>query len=79
MSFQWNYFQLAEVKMDDSSCDNKTKSPEKKPVTMSVGSYASVLKGREKNKMSGEYNTPLILEVILNSSNLQTVLYSSRI
>lgn len=39
--------------MDDSSCDIKIITPEKKSMPISVGSYASVLKGREKNKMSG--------------------------
>lgn len=45
--------------MDDNNCDNiqsKVKMPEKKSITASVGSYASVLKGREKNKMSGMMN-----------------------
>lgn len=42
--------------MDENNCDSKmrTKSPEKKAITASVGSYASVLKGREKNRMSGK-------------------------
>lgn len=42
--------------MDENNCDSKarTKSPEKKVIIGSVGSYASVLKGREKNKMSGK-------------------------
>lgn len=48
-------FDFPEVSMDDNNCDSKSrsKSPEKKSITVSVGSYASVLKGREKNKMSG--------------------------
>lgn len=44
--------------MDENNCDSKspdrTKSPEKRAITASVGSYASVLKGREKNIMSGK-------------------------
>lgn len=46
--------------MDGSNCDNKVVraiSPDKRSITTSVGSYASVLKGREKNKMSGKYST----------------------
>lgn len=41
--------------MDENNCDTKkrSKTPEKKAITASVGSYASVLKGRQKNKMSG--------------------------
>ncbi|XP_031623597.1 WD repeat domain phosphoinositide-interacting protein 2 isoform X2 [Contarinia nasturtii] len=44
-------FDFPEVNMDENNC-NRSKSPEKKSITASVGSYASVLKGREKNKMS---------------------------
>lgn len=48
--------QVAEVKLDENNCDNVTtvvaKTPERK-IQMKVGSYASVLKGREKSKMSG--------------------------
>lgn len=45
--------------MDDNGCETKKrqKSPDKKSITASVGSYASVLKGREKNKMSGKNGT----------------------
>lgn len=42
--------------MDENNCDSnlRARSPEKKAISASVGSYASVLKGREKNKMSGK-------------------------
>lgn len=49
---------ITEVEMDGSNCDSKViraNSPDKPSITASVGSYASVLKGREKNKMSGKY------------------------
>lgn len=48
-------FDFPEVNLDENNCDSKiqSKTPEKKAITASVGSYASVLKGREKNKMSG--------------------------
>lgn len=49
-------FGIAEVDLEENGCDTKKrqKSPDKKSITASVGSYASVLKGREKNKMSGK-------------------------
>lgn len=49
-------FELSEVNLDENNCDskNQSKSPEKKAITASIGSYASVLKGREKNRMSGK-------------------------
>lgn len=50
-------FLFIEVNLDENNCDSKiirAKSPDKKSITASVTSYASILKGREKNKMSGK-------------------------
>lgn len=48
-------FEVAEISMEDKSCDKIVPTPEKKIVPATIGSYASVLKGRERNKMSGWY------------------------
>lgn len=46
--------EVAEINLDDNSnCDKIISTPEKKIIPAAIGSYASVLKGREKNKMSG--------------------------
>lgn len=49
-------FEISEVDLEENNCDskNRSNSPDKKAITASVGSYASVLKGREKNRMSGK-------------------------
>lgn len=43
---------------DNSNCDKIISIPEKKIIPTTIGSYASVLKGREKNKMSGKMPKP---------------------
>lgn len=40
--------------MDDNNCDNITTKTSERKIQVKVGSYASVLKGREKSKMSGK-------------------------
>lgn len=56
-------FDVSEVDLDENNCDSmkRPKTPEKKSITASVGSYASVLKGREKNKMSGNQSEIALL------------------
>lgn len=63
-------FGFPEVDLDENNCDSmkRAKSPEKKAITACVGSYASVLKGREKNKMSGNFNVDALTLIVCQMS-----------